>query len=63
MMSIKEALEGIGKILGMYLSMAVFREYNGKIIIEINCKNGGIGSYNVSTKQDFSSKVLMKSKK
>jgi len=57
-MSIKEAVKGITKILCMYLSVPLFKKYTGKIIIEINCRAGGIGSFNVSTVQSYNQKDL-----
>ena len=57
-MGIKEVVKGITNILIIYFSLPVFLKYTGKLIIEINCKNGGICSYDISTKQNIRPKDL-----
>ena len=52
-MHIKQALELIGKILSMYLTMGIFTRKSGKIIIELDIRNGGVGNIHVNTKQSF----------
>lgn len=48
-MEIKEAVYFLIEKISVYLS----RKFSGKIIITLNCKNGGIGNISIHAKQNF----------
>lgn len=50
-MDFLEMMKGVSSLLKEYLS--ALKNYTGKIVITINCRKGGIGSYEVETKQSF----------
>ena len=57
-MNILALIENLKIVLTNYLSQNIFNKFTGKLIITINFKNGGIGTLNVSTSQDYKPKDL-----
>lgn len=58
-LQINNTLQLINKVFVSYLNMSIGKsKFKGKIILEINCTDGGIGNVSVNVVQNFNEKTI-----